>query len=488
MHSTHQFFLSKRCIYVLVLDGRKDEKPKYWLDMIKSFGQDSPIFVILNKKENNNSFDISKKTLKNDYPSIIDFFELNCSEEDDEGTKKFNKNLLDFIDYSNNEQLSLGTAIPTKWLKLKNNLVSLTDDHKQYDDFEILCKKENIELSHIPILISLLHELGIMLHFDGDLILESYFILNPKWVLDAAYKIINSPKLKANKGKLFESEILEILNYEGFDEFKLYTELNNYKYNKKEAKFIFLLFNEFKLGYMLDKNMLIPDLLSNDYDDYDPLEDYIHIVYKYIFMPASIMPQIIVALNGDIKDNVVWRQGVLLESNFFKCKAEIISDKERKTLDIKVSGYDKKEYLALIRKTISDIHSPFFKSIEEPQLFLKIIEEKSIPNLISFKYLKQLEESGQKLFRPESGNDVLCKEYSISDLLGNVRSKEEVEEILLNKVLNELQNLNEKLSQKEIEEKILSFKANLGIAEINLGTMYEKVNDCLMKAHIKYIK
>ncbi|MCG3661756.1 COR domain-containing protein, partial [Aliarcobacter butzleri] len=485
MHSTHQFFLSKRCIYVLVLDGRKDEKPKYWLDMIKSFGQNSPIFVVLNKKENDNSFDISKKTLKNDYSSIIDFFELNCSEDNNEGTKEFNEKLLDFIDNSNNEELSLGTPIPKKWLNLKNNLVSLTDNHQKYTSFEQLCAKEGIEDTHIPIIVSLLHELGIMLHFEGDLLLESYYILNPKWVLDAAYKIINSSKVKSNKGKFVEKDILDILNYEGFEEYKLYPELNNYKYDKEETKFIFLLFKEFKLGYEIEKSMLLPDLLSNEYDDYQPLEDYIHIVYEYIFMPSSIMPQIIVALHEDIKDNIVWRQGVLLESKFFRCKAEIISDKERKNLNIKVSGLDKKEYLAYIRKIISNIHSPSFKSIEEPQLYLKIVPKKGNPKPISFKYLKQLEESGQKSFIPESTNDTLCDEYLISELLGSVRSKEEMEELIINKVFDELKSLNEKLSQKDIEDKILTFKANFGVAEINLVHLYNKINEKLMLLHTK---
>ena len=43
MHATHQFFLSKRSLYILVLDGRRDEKTEYWLKHIESFGGDSPI-------------------------------------------------------------------------------------------------------------------------------------------------------------------------------------------------------------------------------------------------------------------------------------------------------------------------------------------------------------------------------------------------------------------------------------------------------------
>jgi Leucine-rich repeat (LRR) protein len=46
MHATHQFFLSKRSLYILVLDGRKDEKTEYWLKHIRSFGGDSPVLAL----------------------------------------------------------------------------------------------------------------------------------------------------------------------------------------------------------------------------------------------------------------------------------------------------------------------------------------------------------------------------------------------------------------------------------------------------------
>ncbi|MCI5159949.1 MAG: hypothetical protein D3906_16285, partial [Candidatus Electrothrix sp. AUS1_2] len=47
MRATHQFFLSRRSLYVLVLDGRRDEQPEYWLRYIESFGGGSPVLVVL---------------------------------------------------------------------------------------------------------------------------------------------------------------------------------------------------------------------------------------------------------------------------------------------------------------------------------------------------------------------------------------------------------------------------------------------------------
>jgi internalin A len=49
MHATHQFFLSRRSLYILVLDGRKDEKTEYWLKHVRTFGSDSPVLVVINK-------------------------------------------------------------------------------------------------------------------------------------------------------------------------------------------------------------------------------------------------------------------------------------------------------------------------------------------------------------------------------------------------------------------------------------------------------
>jgi internalin A len=52
MHSTHQFFLTERSLYLLVLNGRQgheDEDADYWLELIQSFGGNSPVIVVLNK-------------------------------------------------------------------------------------------------------------------------------------------------------------------------------------------------------------------------------------------------------------------------------------------------------------------------------------------------------------------------------------------------------------------------------------------------------
>jgi internalin A len=51
-HATHQFFLTKRSLYLLVWDARKDYDVvsfDYWLSVIQLLSDSSPVIVVLNK-------------------------------------------------------------------------------------------------------------------------------------------------------------------------------------------------------------------------------------------------------------------------------------------------------------------------------------------------------------------------------------------------------------------------------------------------------
>ena len=55
MHATHQFFLTARTLYLLVLERRRDgcdEEADYWFRLIRTFGgKDAPVVVVLNKQK-----------------------------------------------------------------------------------------------------------------------------------------------------------------------------------------------------------------------------------------------------------------------------------------------------------------------------------------------------------------------------------------------------------------------------------------------------
>ena len=85
MHATHQFFLTERSLYLLVLNGREggeDADVEYWLKLIESFGGDSPVIIALNKIRSH-PFDLNRRGLLEKYgPRICGFIGTDCEDGD----------------------------------------------------------------------------------------------------------------------------------------------------------------------------------------------------------------------------------------------------------------------------------------------------------------------------------------------------------------------------------------------------------------------
>jgi internalin A len=82
MHSTHQFFLTQRSLYLLVLNGRQgheDADADYWLSLIDSFGEGSPVLVVLNKIKEH-PFDLNRRGLKQKFGIVRGFIETDCKD------------------------------------------------------------------------------------------------------------------------------------------------------------------------------------------------------------------------------------------------------------------------------------------------------------------------------------------------------------------------------------------------------------------------
>ncbi|MCI5219974.1 MAG: GTP-binding protein, partial [Candidatus Electrothrix sp. LOE2] len=205
MHATHQFFLSRRSLYVLVLDGRRDERPEYWLRYIESFGGGSPVLVVLNKYDTNPGFDLNRPFLKKKYPFIVDFYRTSCRTGN--GIRNFRQALreeLGKVPLTRNEW-------PESWFRAKERLEVLNDPCISYEACETLCREAGVkgEISR-QVLVDFLHDLGIVIHFK-EFDLSHKNVLDPKWVTGAVYKIINAPSIAERNGLFSKDDLREIL-------------------------------------------------------------------------------------------------------------------------------------------------------------------------------------------------------------------------------------------------------------------------------------
>ncbi|MEG3841785.1 COR domain-containing protein, partial [Microcoleus sp. herbarium14] len=352
-HATHQFFLTKRSLYLLVSNCRTSEDEnllEYWLKLIESFGDASPVIIVGNKCDEQ-PLDLNRKALRDKYPNIKAIIETSCQS----GTGI--EELRSAIHTEISQLKEVYDLLPLSWFQVKQRLENLDKDFISISEYATICATENIltETDQTQ-LIGLLHNLGIVLNFREHPILQSTNILNPHWVTEGIYALLSDDALKVKtKGILTHAELSRILNS---------TKYPSHRYNCLTE-----LMGEFQLCFPLSNchppTFLIPGILPKEEPENTELEgETLEFQYHYRILPDSILSRFIVLMHEKIHNSTHWRTGVMLEytegAEVYNI-ARIKSDPEDEKILIAVSGREstRRSFLSLIRDTFTKIHNSF---------------------------------------------------------------------------------------------------------------------------------
>ncbi|MEL7351125.1 MAG: COR domain-containing protein [Cyanobacteria bacterium P01_A01_bin.116] len=404
MHATHQFFLTKRSLYLLVLSARQDElsnRIEYWLKIIRSFGGNSPIIIVGNQVDQK-SLDIDRRGLKKKYPNIVTFIETSCSQTNHKGIKKLEKEIKTQI----SKLPHVFDELPSSWFSVKTQLEKLDTDYIPYHQYQKICTDKNIvQEQNQKTLVGFLHDLGIALNFSDDPRLQQDSILNPDWVTNGVYSILNDNVLMTQHKGILERSMLNRI-------------LDPQRYPSSKHLFILDIMRKFELcfpvGGFENERYLLPDLLSKEEPETGTWDNALPFQYHYNILPGSIMSRFIVRMNPLISKRTYWRNGIVLTKGGNKALAK--ADKEDRRIFIWISGNrsTRRHLLESIRDQFDYIHSTI-PGIE--------IEEKvPLPNnpsvLVDYKNLLDMESMGVSEFVPSG----LKEKTRVRDLLEGIET------------------------------------------------------------------
>jgi hypothetical protein len=333
-HSMHQFFLSVRAVYILLLTGRENserEDAEYWLRLIAAYGTDAegngpPVIVALNKWDDPGSARprVDRRALKERYRFIVDFLETDCLTAT--GIPALRVRLEEVVD-----QLPWVRApFPATYQRVKRALEAYGDAHLPYDEYRRICLKCGVkEEERQDLLAENLHALGVALNYRKDERLRFASVLKPEWLTANVYRLVRHTEKKA--GVLERSALATVLAEE-----------------KQEAMRIFLveMMVRFELAYPLAEDGAAPDrwLLPQSLPDTQPegIEAFrdnkgaTRLRYRYRALPVSLVPRFIVRTHPLIKKNLRWASGVVLVLR----DAEVLvrADSVEKEIEITVTG------------------------------------------------------------------------------------------------------------------------------------------------------
>ncbi len=444
-YSTHQFFLSKRSLYILVWDARIEKMMPnmasfdYWLNIVSLLSQKSPILVV-HSKVDERIRRIDESLLLKHFPNIVGFYDV--SAKNGTGIKELKKIIQTEI-----RKLShVGDTLPKAWFDIRNKLKQTNKEFINYEKYISICKAHQLNTRQALHLSDFFHDLGIFLHFQRNDILRNLIFIKPEWATNAVYKIIDTKEVVINFGKFSSSQLPDIW----------------YDYPENKYAFLIELMKKFEICYKLPdtNNYMVPELFppSKPNINWD-YTDNLHFEFRYKFMPAGIITRLIVRMHDYIRNNIYWFQGAVIERE--QTKAVVTSDILERHVKIKIKGKNKQDLFGIIRYEIERIN----KTLKQPYVELmtpcscEICKNNEEPEFYAFQTLNRALDNGIKTIQCRASFENISINKLLGKINGNGKQQSLFDYILL--ALKQLQGLRISLQIPEYEDSRNNFVANV---------------------------
>jgi internalin A len=377
-HSTHQFFLTRRSLYLFVWDSRREDNIlnfDYWLNVIKLLSDSSPVIVVQNKVDERVKM-IDEQSLKDKFPNILSFHKV--SAVSGVGIKYLRSAILDAI--PNLEHF--GDTLPRSWHEIRQRLEAIPEPFISLATYFEICAEYGMDELRSSYLSQYFHDLGTFLHFQDNPVLNKIIFLKPEWATNAVYRLIDTKSVQEAFGKF------------------TFAELDRIWPDYPDVRYIHLLelMKRFELCFQIrhSNSYIVPELLSASrptffWDDADNL----HFYYCYGFMPAGIITRLIVRMQGYAQGDIYWKNGVVLVRD--GAQALVVSQPLQRRILIQIRGSERHSMLAMIRRQVDQIHV----SMNDPDVqemipcVCRACANSDTPYMHSFDYLKKAK-AGQK--------------------------------------------------------------------------------------------
>ncbi|MBE9111523.1 hypothetical protein IQ273_19135 [Nodosilinea sp. LEGE 07298] len=399
-HATHQFFLTKRSLYVLLVDTRQDNTDLYyWLSIIELLSAESPVIIVKNEKQDR-TCKINERQLRAEFISLKETLSTNL--RDNRGLADIQEKIKQYIF----NLPHIGTPLPKKWVDVRKALENDERDHISIKEYYEICKYNGFDRQEDRLQLSeYLHDLGVFLHFQNDPLLKKIIILKPEWSTTAVYKALDTREVRNNFGRFTRTQLDDIWSESQYIDLR--DELLH-------------LMMRFKLCYQIPGTIdqyIAPQLLEVEKPTYN-WDDSQNLLlrYEYEFMPKGILTRFIVEMHKSIEDQtLVWKSGVVLTNG--AARAEVIELYHNREIQIRVSGTRSKELLTIVSHEIDKINESY-ERIRVKKLIpcnCNICKENDPPQFFTLEVLNRFAQNEQEKIQCQSSFEMVNVRRLIQD-------------------------------------------------------------------------
>ena len=394
---THQFFFSRRALYLLVWkprQGQRENAIEEWVGLIRlRVGPEAMIMIVATHADERRP-ELDVPYLQHKYgPMVIGQWLVD---------NRSSRGII-ALEQSISKQVvdlpQMGSLVSERWMAVRDELKLIEQPQIGYGQYEEICRKHGLDERATKTLGQLLHDLGHIIYFAEDEGLRDVLVLQPEWLTKAIGYVLEDEQTRTQYGELDHSRLSAI-----------WQPSDRPAYAPVYHPYFLRLMEKFDVSYRIpDTNKsLIAQLVPYNRPSAARLSDADGLREQSLLCVLSdeapgLMAWLTVRTNR-FSTGTYWRRGVLLEHRAYESRAliELTSPQE---LEVWVHAPSPVYMFSVLRDTIEDIISKRWPGLEY-EFFApcpnKIDQDLKCPGRFKLTALERLLDKGHA--------EVLCHE------------------------------------------------------------------------------
>jgi GTPase SAR1 family protein len=348
---THQFFFSRRALYLLVWrprEGQQENAIEGWLRQIRlRVGKDARALIVATHCDERNP--------ELDYPSLKqEFGDLlvgHCQVDNRSGTGI--DDLRQTIAVQAARLPQMGELVSSRWILARDEVLERPEPQITHEEFAATCRDHGLDDEATRTLASLLHDLGHVIYYGEDEGLRDIVVLQPEWITKAIGYVLEDTPTREAGGVLYHVRLKEI--WQRRDDGKLYpTEYHPY---------FLRLMEKFDVSFRLPEEeqaslvgQLVPyerPELPWDHSDHSPDVRSLSLVCSMAEPTLGLVAWLTVR-NHRFSSDRHWRRGVFLEhTEYVSTGLFELLDERRLALTVRAPSPD--YFFSILRDSLEDL-------------------------------------------------------------------------------------------------------------------------------------
>jgi GTPase SAR1 family protein len=212
---THQFFFSRRALYVLVWnprDGQEQDEVGGWLRRIRLRVGTKARALLVATHGNERQPELDYESLVEQFPGM-----LAGAYRIDSKTGSGIKELREAVAREASALPQMGTMLSSRWIAARDEILGRYREEPQISrtEFEEHCERNGLQRDETTTLLELLHDLGYVIHYGDDDGLRDIVVLNAEWLTKAIGHVLEDKPTRDALGVLDHQRLLEIWGRDG---------------------------------------------------------------------------------------------------------------------------------------------------------------------------------------------------------------------------------------------------------------------------------